>query len=93
MDIPEVLRRFVPTFNTLLLDVKATAPDELIQTHSPLGWLLMVLQHEDSDTPVVRQALLDALEGLRDLHTHDADQYRRGDFVYLPAHSTPQRRK
>ena len=32
MNIPEILTRFVPTFDTLLLDVKATAPDELTQT-------------------------------------------------------------
>lgn len=82
MDIPEVLTRFVPTFDTLLLDVKATAPDELTQTHHPLGWLLSVLQHEESDAPVMRQALLNALEGLRDFHTHDAEQYNRA-ILYI----------
>ena len=82
MDIPEVLTRFVPTFDTLLLDVKATASDELTQTRHPLGWLLRVLQHEDSDALAMRQVLLDALEGLRGLHTHDADQYRRA-ILYI----------
>ena len=62
MDIPAVLTRFVPTFDTLLLDVKVTAPEVLTQTRHPLEWLLTVLQHEDSDAPVMRQALLDVLE-------------------------------
>ena len=44
MDLPEVLTRFIPTFDTLFLDVKATAPGELTQTGHPLGWLLTVLQ-------------------------------------------------
>ena len=82
LDIPEVLTRFVPTFDTLLLDVKATAPEELTQTGHALGWLLTVLQHEASGAPVMREVLLDALEGLRDLQTHDADQYRRA-ILYI----------
>ena len=70
MDIPEVLIRFVPTFDTLFLDVKATTPGELTQTGHPLGWLLTVLQQEHAEDPVaMRQALLDALTGLRDLQT------------------------
>ena len=82
MNTPEILTRFVPTFDTLLLDVKATAPDELTQTGHALGWLLTVLQHEQSEAPIMRQALLDALEGLRDLQTHDAAQYTRA-ILYL----------
>ena len=82
LDIPEVLTRFVPTFDTLLLDVKATAPEELTRTGAPLGWLLTVLQHETSDTPVMRKVLLDALEGLQDLQRQDADQYRRA-ILYI----------
>ncbi|MDE0556827.1 MAG: Rpn family recombination-promoting nuclease/putative transposase, partial [Candidatus Poribacteria bacterium] len=82
LDIPEILTRFVPTFDTLLLDVKATAPDELTQNRYPLGWLLSVLQHEDSDADAMRKVLLDALEGLRDLHAADADQYRRA-ILYI----------
>ena len=82
MDLPEVLNRFVPTFDTLFLDVKATAPDELTQTGHPLGWLLTVLRQEHSDPPAMRQALLDALAGLRDLHTQDIEAYTRA-ILYL----------
>ena len=83
MDIPEVFKRFIPTFDTLLLDVKATAPDELTQIGHPLGWLLTVLQQEHAEDPeAMRQALLDALIGLRDLHTQDAEQYTRA-ILYI----------
>ena len=82
MDLPEVLKRFVPTFDTLFLDVKATAPDELTQTGHALGWLLTVLRQEHSDPPAMRQALLEALAGLRDLHTQDIEAYTRA-ILYL----------
>ena len=82
MDIPEALKRFVPTFDTLFLDVKATAPDDLTQTGHALGWLLTVLRQEHSDPSAMQQALLDALAGLRDLHTQDRDAYTRA-ILYL----------
>ena len=83
MDIPEVLTRFVPAFDILSLDAKATAPDELTQTGHPLGWLLTVLQQERTEDPdVMRQTLLDALEGLRDLQTHDVEAHKRA-ILYI----------
>ena len=83
MDLPEVLTRFIPTFDALFLDVKATAPGELTQTGHPLGWLLTVLQQEHAEDPAaMRQALLDALTGLRDLQTEAPDQYTRA-VLYL----------
>ena len=40
MDIPEILTRFVPTFDILSLDAKATARDELTQTGAPVGLVI-----------------------------------------------------
>ena len=82
LDIPEVLTRFVPTFDTLLLDVKATDPETLTQTATPFGWLLRVLQQEHSDEPSMRQALLEALAALNDLQATDTEQYTRA-ILYL----------
>ena len=82
MDIPEVLTRFVPTFDTLLLDVNATDPEHLTQNGDPLGWLLTILRHEKSEMPVIRQALLDILQGLTDRQHHPSDQYNRA-IIYL----------
>ena len=83
MDIPEALTRFVPTFDTFLLDVKATAPERLTETGHPLGWVLTVLQQERPKDPgAMRQALLDALDGLRDLRTDDAEAHERA-ILYI----------
>ena len=82
MDIPEVLTRFVPTFDTLLLDVNATDPAHLTQNGDPLGWLLTILRHEKSEIPVIRQALLDILQGLADSQHDASDQYNRA-ILYL----------
>ncbi len=41
-----------------------------------------VLHQEHSDPPEMRQALLDALAGLRDLHTQDRETYTRA-ILYL----------
>ncbi len=82
MDLPEVLKRFVPTFDTLLLDVNATDPEQLTQNGDPLGWLLTILRHEKSETPVMRQALLDVLQGLSDWQQAPSDQYTRA-VMYL----------
>ena len=82
MDLPEILERFVPTFDSLLLDVNATDPEHLTQTGDPLGWLLTILRHEKSEMPVIRQALLDILQGLADFQHHPSDQYTRA-ILYL----------
>ena len=43
---------------------------------------MTVLRQENSDPPAMRQALLDALAGLRDLHTEDIEAYTRA-ILYL----------
>ena len=40
------------------------------------------MRQENSDPPAMRQALLDALAGLRDLHTQDIEAYTRA-ILYL----------
>ncbi len=81
MDIPEVLTRFVPTFDTLFLSVKETAAARLTETDHPLGWLLTVVQKEDADKDSISDALLSALSHLNTLDTEQA-QWRRA-IIYL----------
>ncbi len=82
MDIPEVLARFVPTFETLFLSVKETAASRLTQSDHPFGWLLTVLQKEDADKGEISDALLEALSHLNSLDAAQVDQ-RRQAIVYL----------
>ena len=65
MDVPEILSRFVPSFDTLFLGVKLTEPEVLTEAGHPLGWLLSVLQKEDvEDTSEISDALSAAVSHL-----------------------------
>ena len=59
--------------------------DELLEiSRHQLGWLLTVLQHEDSEAPVMPQALVEALEGLADSRVDTPDQYIRAVlYIFL----------
>ena len=61
MDLPDVLSRFVPAFDTLFLGVKETDEARLTQTDHPVGWLLTVLQKEDANKTAISSALSEAL--------------------------------
>ena len=74
MDVPEILARFVPSFDTLFLGVKETETDVLTQSGHPLGWLLRVLQKEHSDKTEISEALADAVSHLASVDENFAPQ-------------------
>ena len=57
MAVPEALTRFIPKFETLLLDVKGEPDANLLKTDRPFGWLMTVLKQELADTPMFISAL------------------------------------
>lgn len=67
MDLPEVLNRFTPKFDVLLLDVKRAADKVLLKSNHPFGWLLTVLKEEDSDIEPFVAAVLRLGDHLRSL--------------------------
>ena len=69
MDVPEILERFVPSFDTLFLGVKETEAEALTRFGHPLGWLLRVLQKEHADETEISEALTDAV-----LHLASVDE-------------------
>ena len=75
MDVPEVLARFVPKFDILLLDVKGTASETLTRTGHPLGWLMTVLQKEHADTEELKGALINAISHLNTLGEAQRQQW------------------
>ncbi|MDE0041471.1 MAG: Rpn family recombination-promoting nuclease/putative transposase [Candidatus Poribacteria bacterium] len=77
MDIPDVLSRFVPKFDTLFLGVKDTDESELTKTDHPLGWLLTVLQKEQATVEALSEALIEALSHISTLDEASAQQRRR----------------
>ena len=82
MEMPTILERFVPSFETLFLGVKDTDTADLTKTDHPLGWLLTVLQQEHADKNVMLDALQRALSHIQQLEPIDAAQYRNA-ILYL----------
>ena len=82
MDVPEMLSRFVPSFDTLLLGVKETDAAELTKTNHPFGWLLKVLQNENTDKETMIQTLREVFTQLDTFHSMSESQ-RRNAILYL----------
>ena len=68
MDIPDVLARFVPKYDTLFLSVNETEAADLKETDLPLGWLLTVLQQKNADIETISTTLLEAVPHVKHLH-------------------------
>lgn len=83
MDIPDVLARFVPKFDTLFLSVKETEQADLTKTGHPLGWLLTVLQKEHADKESISSALLEAISHINALDKEQAQQRRKAIIYFL----------
>ncbi len=73
--------RFVPTFDTLFLNVKETDEATLTQTDHPLGWLLTVLQKENADKEAMQRALERAMSHLNMLDALEAEQSSRHSSI------------
>lgn len=82
MDIPDILARFVPRFDTLFLSVKETDVANLTKTNHPLGWLLTVLQKEHADKEVISRVLLEAILHINTLDEEQSQQ-RQKAIIYL----------
>lgn len=82
MDIPKELARFVPTFDTLFLNVKETDEATLTRTDHSFGWLLTVLQKENADKEAMQRALERAISHLNALDTLEAEQKQQA-FIYF----------
>ena len=82
MDVPEVLSRFVPRFDTLFLGVKDTDPEALTKTDHLLGWLLRVLREDESDAGSLYDALQATLRYLDTLPAAESVQHKNA-ILYL----------
>lgn len=84
MDVPDVLAKFVPEFDTLFLSVKSTDPSILTKTDHPFGWLLTVLQKENANKQEIRAALMKAVTHINTPEAEKVQQWRRSIFyLYL----------
>ena len=83
MDIPEILNRFVPKFDTLFLSVKETDPHELTKSDHPFGWLLAVLHNEKADKQTIIDTLTEAINYLNTLEPEQSEQRLRAIHYIL----------
>ena len=83
MDIPEVLTRFVPNFDTLFLNVKKIETTEFTKTDHPFGWLLKVLQNEKADKEIIKEALTEAIASLNTLESEQAEWRKRAIHYFV----------
>lgn len=77
MDLPEALRRFVPSFETLFLNVKGKDKQDFLREEHPFGWLLSLICEEHADKATFEAALRDAVQGLDQLTAEDWGQLAR----------------
>ena len=91
MDIPEELSRYVPNFDTLILNVKEMDTAELTKTGHPFGWLLTVLQNQDADKGTLIETFTEAITNLKSLEPENAEYRIRvlHYFVMLIANRRP----
>lgn len=72
MDLPDVLYEFIPKFGVLFLSVKDADAADLTRNNHPLGWLLTVLQKEQSGKEEMCTALIEAVA-----HINTLDEEKR----------------
>ena len=77
MDLPDPLRRFVPSWETLFLDLQQTPPQMLTQFSSAVGWALRALQAERVPLPELERILKAAMAGIEGLSEQQVGQWRR----------------
>jgi hypothetical protein len=84
MELPDALRRFVPTFDTLFLGVKASEEANLTKTDHPFGWLLTVIQKEGAEKQEIVSALKRMGEHISTLPEEELHPWKRAIFyLYL----------
>ena len=85
MDVPQVLTRFIPRFETLFLGVKSESDASLLRGDNAFGWLMTVLKHEDVTDPSVFVSALERLGShLGSLNEEDRASWKQAIYyLYL----------
>lgn len=80
---PAELSRFIPHWETLMLDVRGTEPELLTQIGTAVGWALRILQAEQEPLAKLREVLSEALQGLEGLSEEQSGQWIRVAQYFL----------
>ena len=77
MVLPRVLSRFVPRFDLLFLNLKATPSSRLIADETAFGHLLRVMQQEDAPLAELVALLEEVIVRMEELTREDKDEWSR----------------
>ena len=77
MNLPPVLQRFVPAWETLFLNLHRTPPETLTQFATAVGYALHVLQAEREPLAELERVLTEAMTGLEGLTAEQSGQWVR----------------
>ena len=83
MDVPRELSRFVPTFDTLFLNVKGEEEPDFLSENHPFGWLLSVIRKEEANKAELEEALRRAVENLSQLPEDELNQWTRAMYYLI----------
>lgn len=81
--VPPGFVRFVPTWETLFLDLRRTPSERLTDFVNSIGWALRVLQAEKAPYEEIERTLHDAMAGLEGLDAEQGSQWLRVAWYLL----------
>jgi hypothetical protein len=82
-DVPAGFERFVPSWETLFLDLQRTPSEQLTGFVNSIGWALRALQAEQASYAEIEQTLREAMAGLEQLDEEAAGQWIRVAWYLL----------
>ena len=81
--LPKPLERFVPSHDTLFLNLKATEEEKLTAYEHPFGWILRIIQQENASTEELIRELELAIQQLDKLPEKESNQWIRAMHYIL----------
>jgi predicted transposase YdaD len=81
--VPPGFARFVPSWETLFLDLRQTPSEQLTSFVNSIGWALRVLQAEKASYEEIERTLREAMAGLEGLDAELAGQWLRVAWYLL----------
>jgi predicted transposase YdaD len=77
VDLPASLEQFVPRHEMLFLNLRATAPERLVEVDHPFGWVLRVIQKEEATAEEFGEALRLAIEHLEQISSEGRTNWEK----------------
>lgn len=81
--VPPGFERFVPSWETLFLDLRRTSAETLTSFVNAMGWALRALQAEQASYEEIERTLREAMSGLEQLDEELAGQWLRVAWYLL----------